>query len=123
MQKPEEKNETSMFLSLESILAPSTCIRTNIEADIEQLAASVKADAILDHLIVRASKVLAKYYPVNFVDEVVKRFGDPQPSFDKVLENIIAVLGVAWSKIVELDLVEEMFREAEAWHQRKPFLI
>jgi hypothetical protein len=69
MQKPEEKNETSMFLSLESILAPSTCIRTNIEADIEQLAASVKADAILDHLIVRASKVLAKYYPVNFVDE------------------------------------------------------
>ncbi|MGB9779116.1 MAG: hypothetical protein ACPLW8_06880, partial [Candidatus Bathyarchaeales archaeon] len=62
------------------------------------------------------SKVLAKYYPVDFVDEVLKRFGDQQLSFDKVFENIVTVLGVAWSKIVELDLVDEVFREAEAWH-------
>ncbi|MGC8896168.1 MAG: ParB/Srx family N-terminal domain-containing protein, partial [Candidatus Bathyarchaeia archaeon] len=64
MQKPEEKNETSMFLSLKSILAPPSCIRTDIEANIEQLTASVKENAILEPLIVRASKAEPGKYEI-----------------------------------------------------------
>ncbi|MEM3578465.1 MAG: ParB/RepB/Spo0J family partition protein [Candidatus Bathyarchaeia archaeon] len=62
-------------------------------------------------------KALTKYYPADFVDEIVRRFGYDLPSFDKILAHIIAVLDVAWSKIVELELIEEVFREAAAWQK------
>jgi ParB family chromosome partitioning protein len=80
----------------------------------ERVARTIKKCEMSEETL---SKILSKYYPADFVDEVVKSFGGSTSSFEKVFEHITAVIDVAWSKIVELDLVEEVFREAAAWQK------
>ena len=63
-------------------------------------------------------KTLAKYYPVSFIDEVGKRFGTNVPSAEKFLEYMVTIIDVMWAKIVELELVEEVFKEAASWRWR-----
>ncbi|MEM3536672.1 MAG: ParB/RepB/Spo0J family partition protein, partial [Candidatus Bathyarchaeia archaeon] len=102
MQKPEEKNKTLMFLSLESILVPSFFIRADIEADIAQLATSIKREAILQPIIVRPSKETGKYEVVcglrrflaakkarvNIVPAIVQKMDDHEAMEAMLVENM-----------------------------------
>jgi len=61
----------------------------------------------------RAFSALTFYYPASLAEEILKRTDDV--SEGKLVQFFKALIDVMWSKIVELELVEEVFNEAQSW--------
>jgi len=61
----------------------------------------------------RAFSTLTFYYPASLAEEILKRTDDV--SEGKLVQFFKALIDVMWSKIVELELVEEVFNEAKSW--------
>jgi len=60
-----------------------------------------------------AFSTLTFYYPASLAEEILKRTDDV--SEVKLVQFFKALIDVMWSKIVELELVEEVFNEAKSW--------
>ena len=56
---------------------------------------------------------LADYYPVNLLDEIMKR--TDIIAEEKLRRILKAVIDAMWSKLQELGLIEEVLQEARRW--------